>query len=453
MKQPAIMFVGLGPKQFEMLAPLFGLSSYVFLSTENPPPEFDAKERVICVRSEEQVLRFTQRAHAELENRVSSIMAMLGNGLKTAPGSDSGDLMTGELMQTLFRSLKNLFDYGFALDEACEKYDVRCVVSNLSFLDCQEGAIAAAHARGIPTLHLQHGVWISAQSYRPENADLVALADWFSQEIFNHQAPTPALGVVTGLPIYLELNRSALDPASAVEQRKAARSKLGLKADALIAVYAGTWSEGLYVGASSYAHEMVEALQDVIAVMLELEAQGRVTQIIYRQHPTVKSFEDEDAALIVAEDMGYSGLKVINHEKSQCLQAADMLITPRTQTSVLLDAFAEGCPVITLNRIPDMPGHIGEIYTLPLIESAPDRAALKTAALRLIDDTAHRQKLIKQAAEFMLKGRAYDEAQAKQNLQQLILELAETPRTKLQELAARWNQKHEDQLRQNTSEC
>jgi len=378
--------------------------------------------------------KIREQANIEANARRESLANFLTTRFKQLPyATDIPEVELQEVETTLHYSLVEMLFCTFAIEALTEKYDIRCFVCNWSFLAENQAMIAYCQANGIPTLHIEHGAWTVPQTERPEPADYVAIADQYALEVFNLSKTSPAMAVVTGIPTNT-LKVSDSDKETPKINLEQARQTLGLSHltdNSTIILYASSWREGLYLSSACYAHKLVEAYEKFLLAVKKLQDSGKDVHVIVRQHPSIKKFESELAYTSIADSYGVENLVVNNEHKDACLTACDIVVSPLTQTSFVLDTFAFEKPFLSLNHFPVQCARhpIAENMIVPLIEMASSCDAIHDKLLLLIENSTYRAALIQKGTQFFAKKRSFNARAATENISLLIQQLSKTEKS------------------------
>jgi len=423
-KEKAIFVFELDEFQEPILPLLLEKADYKLITRSKPKSVTLDNSRIVYVDQVVSLEQIKARAKLESKNRCEVLFPYYMQQLMKLPLAEQmPPMFVDKLQQGLVAGIEEVLHYGYLMEALLEHFDIRCVATNLSGLASRQGIIAVAKANGIPSVHLEHGVWISSQVQRPEVADVVALADDFSKAQVDLESGGKVKTIVTGLPIYQAIVTQ--DDPQLLQEMHAAKLAFGFNPNKPVLLYANTWVEGMYVGSACYIHKLVDAFEQVLRTLVALEKEGIEAELICRPHPSIQPYEDELAYREVAQRVGFKRLHYIIDRKTECMSAADLVICPTTNTSFLLDAFASKKPVVALDTFPEVLNDFPKATTRPLIKVAYSDSELFNAIHSLLTNNALYDEQKQSAFRYVQSVRKFNGEQAKHNICKLIIELAD----------------------------
>lgn len=415
-----ILLLRLYPRLMPLFSALVERTGYSFVSdSELSLP----RDRLRLVSDVVDWQKISSRATDEVERSVSGLVEMIRDRISEIPGCKESEFQDDAgLERQLRHSLMVYFRYGFMVESLADKCNLKLLVCAPSFLERHRGAISAARMRGIPSLHLQHGLWISPELYHPECADIVTLASEFGLNILDSPKLSNARRIVTGLPF--STPKLEHIPSEEDDRRKQedARRKLNIDKDVKVVLYSGVFGEGLWLEPTWNFHKRLETFRDLVSVLRDRVGP---TKLLVRPSPTQSGKEDAEAFELLADDQGFKALEVTEQDKQLVLDASDVVVTGAIDTSFAFDAFAAGRPVIALDGLPRV-SHFESLVKLSEVRPiAWGASELKRSLDTLLDDKKAWLEAQIRGYQFMRSAGSIDPESAIENLCQLIVTIVQ----------------------------
>lgn len=230
------------------------------------------------------------------------------------------------------------------LDTASEQYQIELAVLNEDLMLHSRSISEWARARGVPSLHLVHGLALGAP-YTVHGAlhcDAVAVFGERDAENFRGLGVPAERIHVTGNPawdIYAELK---LDRP---RMREAVNDKYGLDPEAPLLLFGTTWVASMTALSNRAAHD--ETLATFFQGCVEWMSAGHAVNIVIKDRPSNAEHGREGVERIaLAAGLSPSQFVYTTDDTSLLVTAADVLVSVDSNLSV--EAMLAGTPAINL---------------------------------------------------------------------------------------------------------
>lgn len=384
------------------------------------------KHRFISIESLIDSENITSRVETILDATAADLGAEALSSLEDLPYHRLLEKEDRERIHTVVHSsVKEILTAREVYAQLSQQYEIECVVSPLSALDKNRGYISAARERSIPSLHIHHGSFAQPDYRYPEYADVAAVADQLNYEILQSSSTTAARFVVSGLPFVSPASSLTDNLTRRAERQPLLREKLGIPADHDVVLYLGGWMEGKHAAPIHLVHTLVDGLTDVIRSLADrTKSAPRPATLIVRPHPSIRDTEHPAAYETLGRRYGFSNIKVWDGPRDDAFDIADVAIVCDERSSVVLDALASACPVLSLRHTPFV---YVEATPTPLENILP--RAFNTADVReqlgkLLDIPAYREKIQSDGCELFQRIGRVPPDESRKNLTDLICGLA-----------------------------
>jgi GT2 family glycosyltransferase/2-polyprenyl-3-methyl-5-hydroxy-6-metoxy-1,4-benzoquinol methylase len=257
-------------------------------------------------------------------------------------------LLTSELDEALSgnlaASLADAMILVEALDRAAEQLHIELALVNEDLMRVGRIICAWAKARGVPSLHLAHGLALATPYtvHAALHADRLAVFGERGGEGYRDIGIDPARLAVTGNPawdVYFGLKQEK------PRVREAVYAKYFLKKDAPLLVFGATWAA--FLNAGSYAAIYEQTLAVFLRACKSLSDAGRPVNIVIKDRPS-NADHGRQSATRVATEVGLSPWQYVytQDDTSLLVTAADVLVSLDSNLSV--EAMLAATPAINL---------------------------------------------------------------------------------------------------------
>jgi len=231
-----------------------------------------------------------------------------------------------------------------ALDQAATRFHIELALVNEDLMRAGRMICEWARARGVPSLHLAHGLALATPYtvHAALNADRLAVFGERGGEGYRDIGIAQERMCITGNPAWdvyagLKLEKPRV--------REVMYRKYHLKPNAPLLVFGTTWAA--FLNAGSYAGIYEETLVTFLLACRALIEAGREINIVIKDRPSNVAHGRETVARLAAE-LGLAPWKFVytQEDTSLLVTAADVLVSLDSNLSV--EAMLAGTPAINL---------------------------------------------------------------------------------------------------------
>lgn len=359
----------------------------------------------------EGVRRFESET-AQLQQQFAQYLDMLATE-ERAIGRESG-LISAAVADTLGATLPATAAWLDCLKQAASRFEIALLVTSEDVTGNGKTATAWAKTRGIPTLHVAHGIAL-VDPYTVHDqliADKLAVFGRRGMEGYLDLGYPEERFAVTGNPawdVYAQLRENKAGCRQHLDAR------YGLKPGVPLIVFGTTWSANL----SAHCNDEIyaDSVMVFVASCEALRACGVRFNAVIKDRPSNVSFGERRCAQILAE-LGASGDDYFYCTGDAQLFAAGADLLVAVDSNYLVEAMLARTPVINLmNETGMIMGPAFESETGIVEVEAQDLAG---AMRLLLTDGAARKAVLEMAARRIAHYNAAEDGSAAQRVAQLM---------------------------------
>jgi len=326
-----------------------------------------------------------------------------------------------KVLETLEEQLPAALQWIKALEQASSCYAIDLLAVNEEYMLFARSAVAWARTRGIPSLHLIHGLALSTPYtvHRHADADITAVFGERGVEPYQDMGIPDERLRVTGNPAWDGYPQLA---AAREDVRKELLASAGLSPDRPVVVFATTWTADLTViHDTSIPAELMRQVFRAVKVLRDTD--GPALQLVVKDRPGadyVQVGREQALALARREGLEKEDFWYQTTDTARWVVAADVLIACDSNISV--EAMMVGVPAINLLNLNGL--RLGPSFDADsgILEVEP--AQLAPALRRLLTDAAFREHQLQQAhARVGYYNLGFD-GSASERVASLMLEMA-----------------------------
>lgn len=231
-----------------------------------------------------------------------------------------------------------------ALDQAAARFHLELALVNEDLLPAGRMVCEWARARGVPSLHLAHGIALATPYtvHAALHADRLAVFGERGGEGYRDIGIAPERMIVTGNPAWDEYASLKLEKPRV---REAVYTKYNLDRQLPLLVFGTTWAA--FLNAGSYAAIYEETLAAFLQACRALIEAGRAVNIVVKDRPSNLSHGRETVARVAAElGLAAGQFAYTQEDTSLLVTAADVMVSLDSNLSV--EAMLAGTPAVNL---------------------------------------------------------------------------------------------------------
>jgi GT2 family glycosyltransferase/SAM-dependent methyltransferase/glycosyltransferase involved in cell wall biosynthesis len=362
-----------------------------------------------------------QANDAEAQGKIDAILKQL-QAPECADLGAAGGLTQGDMLEIYAPMIKGDLIVGqnivTVLDAARQRYDIELLMVNEEWLTLSALAIQWAKQRGIPSLHLTHGVGLSRyyNAHKRLQADTIAVLGQRGAESCIDAGVAEDRLRITGNPawdVYAHL------PLRRQEIRDVLSAHHGFPKRAQIVVFATTWAAGMTAFSEPKIYD--ETIAAVFEACGRLRKAGLELVCVIKDRPSNMEFGPER----VAELAAHSGLRpseyIYTPENTESwLTAADAVVS--VDSNVSIEAMLVGVPAV--NLITDFGWLMGPSFGVEdgIVEIVP--ADLASTLQRLHDDRPYRASVLQAQRNRLAYFNHANDGRAAERVAKVMLECA-----------------------------